>query len=343
MKSFDLLRKRAALATTTALLAAFLSSPALAGDVRITVYGFVSLDSYSFGPFNSAAIGDPVEFSFEVNLPGNETVPGMESEYSVDLASVQIYVGGSIAGTFSGPETLEIRDNNPEDYFKISGSLTNGDFFGCDIEAIAGFFSSNDITSLLGFHDVISNFTTMNFRATGPGGFLGMTADFIVIEQDLRLTPICFGDGSSGPCPCLNESTVGAGEGCKSSLGFGAILTATGTSIVGHDNLVFHVTQGRPNQTSLLVQGTVQITTPFKDGILCMGNPTERVEFVSLNGAGVGSTTGSIVTNGGILPGMTRYYQQWFRDPGGVSPCGSGSNFSNGLCIEWHLGGKLKK
>lgn len=146
-------------------------------------------------------------------------------------------------------------------------------------------------------------------------------------------TSMCAGDGSGIPCPCGNES-ADPESGCLNSTTLGAKCTATGSNVVANDDAVFHLSQAPAGQTAVLIQGTTQIAIPFKDGLLCMGTFTRRVEFATVDAAGEASTVGSIATNANLFPGQTRWYQWWHRDPVG-SVCGNGSNTSNGLEITW--------
>ena len=165
------------------------------------------------------------------------------------------------------------------------------------------------------------------------GGSLDADVDGVPDECQTVGAYMCFGDGSSGACPCGNSAAPG--EGCRNSTGVGGRLAASGSALVSNDDLVLHASQCRPNRNGVFLQGTTAIAAPFKDGILCMGNPTERLEFITLDAAGNGSSTASIVTEGLVTPGVTRYYQFWFRDGGGQSVCGQNSNLTSGLRVDW--------
>ncbi len=149
--------------------------------------------------------------------------------------------------------------------------------------------------------------------------------------------PFCFGDGTDGvPCPCQNASAFESDEGCVNSLGHGAILSATGSTSVLADDLQLHVAQGIPAQPGVVLQGAMPIAVPFKDGKLCMGFPTERLEVIWFDAGGDALSAESIVQGGNVSgPGVTTYYQAWYRDPGGVSPCREDSNLSSGLRVDW--------
>jgi hypothetical protein len=150
-----------------------------------------------------------------------------------------------------------------------------------------------------------------------------------------RLDVTLCDNSDGGACPCANTPAAGQPGGCLNSTGQGAVLGETGIASLTVRTLEFAVSGARPNQPGMFLQGATAISFPFRDGRLCTGNPTERLEVAFTDAAGNAVSTSDIVTEGNLAGGFPeRYYQYWYRDPQ-LSPCGSGSNFSNALEITW--------
>lgn len=161
----------------------------------------------------------------------------------------------------------------------------------------------------------------------------GQSGTILLVPREAVGTVTCTGDGAFGPCPCANESSLGAGEGCAHSGGQGAKLSASGSEVVANGTFALHVSGGPALKSAVFVQGPQGPAVPFADGRRCMGMPSVRLQTVTLDGQGAATTSVDVVALGGVAPGLTRVYQAWFRDPTG--PCAQTSNLSAGLRVDW--------
>ncbi len=145
-------------------------------------------------------------------------------------------------------------------------------------------------------------------------------------------TPTCFGDGSSGGCPCGN--VAGGGAGCANSTGSGARLAAFGSAIVGADTVVLTARQCPPSAPGLFFAGSSAITAgAFGDGLRCVGSSVVRLGVTTTSPSGVAQSSMQLSILEGLSGGELRHYQFWYRNVAG--PCGQRFNTSNALSIQW--------
>ncbi|MFO1011211.1 MAG: hypothetical protein U1F29_14195 [Planctomycetota bacterium] len=152
--------------------------------------------------------------------------------------------------------------------------------------------------------------------------------------------PYCFGDGSSGVCPCLPVPNWGApGFGCANSVfASGAQLWAAGVASVSADSVVL-TGVSMPNSSCIYFQGTLQQVLPLQDGLLCVGGNALRLgqKQNAAFGSSYPNAGDPLISVRGALPaaGATRYYQVFYRNAApAFCPPGT-ANYTNGVAIVW--------
>lgn len=169
----------------------------------------------------------------------------------------------------------------------------------------------------------------------GGARVVGASVDMGAMERPgaapLNGRPVCATSIDDIACPCGNFGVDGSG--CSNTEGAGVLLSAHGDPVVAADDLVLRASGGPANQPGILVQGDAYAAAPLKDGVLCAAGATDRLQVIFFDAAGELQSTDPLAAAGQAAPGQTRIYQLWYRNPGG--PCGTGSNFSNGVEVDW--------
>lgn len=149
------------------------------------------------------------------------------------------------------------------------------------------------------------------------------------------LGSFCSGDGSGMPCPC---GAVGApGVGCPTSLGAGALLTASGSASLRADDLAFQGSALLPGRSAILFVGDSALNAgagvSFGDGLRCAGGNLRRLGLRIPDTFGNASWGPSLSAQGGWGAGDVRRFQIGFRDP--ANSCGHSFNLTQGVAVRF--------
>jgi len=158
----------------------------------------------------------------------------------------------------------------------------------------------------------------------------------------------CFpGTGDRLPCPCGNPGTLG--RGCEnSSLTGGARLDASGRASLQQDTLSFTMTGGKPTGTSVLTQGSMDLTTglAFGQGLRCSSGVVKRMYVKSASGGSIevpgpndlSVSARSAAAGDALSVGSVRWYSVYYRDPIVLGGCPAASTFNvtQTQLVLWH-------
>ncbi len=171
-----------------------------------------------------------------------------------------------------------------------------------------------------------------------------LQADFALASPG---TDTCFpGTGARMACPCGNPGVLG--RGCENSAATGgARLDASGAASLAADTLVFTTNGEKPTGTSVVLQGSADITNgvAFGQGVRCAGGSVRRLYVkataggsIQAPGAADTSVSARSAAQGDTLTaGASRWYAVFYRDPQvpGGCPATSTYNITQTQLVTW--------
>ena len=155
----------------------------------------------------------------------------------------------------------------------------------------------------------------------------------------------CFGDGSSGACPCGNAGLPG--HGCDNSAATGGgLLAASGST--SPDAISLAASSVLPTALTIFTQGTTALpaAVPFGDGLRCVGGSLKRLAARNASGGAVtyplpgdeSISDRSAALGDPLTQGSTRHYYAYYRDPDlafCAPPQGQAWSITNAVTIVW--------
>lgn len=152
-------------------------------------------------------------------------------------------------------------------------------------------------------------------------------------------TPMCFGDGTGGACPCGNVGA--AGHGCANSANAqGALLTVAGQA--NPDTAVLCATGMPSAAATIFLRGSALEASPaiFHDGLRCAGGALVRFGAqTAVNGGAMypGSFANTLSGISGTTPGsgVTYWYQGFYRNASATFCPPATANATNGVVVTW--------
>ena len=221
--------------------------------------------------------------------------------------------------------------------------IVSAEHMGLRTPRSPGAFPSDDLNALAFLTDPLMDCDGNGFEDAVEivtGAALDLNGDGVPDSCGaiLDVSPYCFCAPLS---PCGNIDPT---AGCANSTGAGALLSATGSSVVALDNLQLVATHLPPATFGVFFMGPLAMPpVVLRDGLKCVTGGLSRYRPVVFTGASgtailgpgiVAYTASTFSTSAIIVAGSTWNYQLWYRNAAG--PCSTGSNFTNALSVTFH-------